>query len=62
MKLIELNEKGKEIPYKFKNKEEKKFYIELCWNIWGAVPCDVGWAINTNYYKQKKDEFINKGK
>lgn len=34
--------------------QEKAQYIRICRSIWGCVPVDYNWAINTNIYKQKK--------
>lgn len=32
------------------NKEEKKIYEKTCLHIWGCIPLDIFWAINTNFY------------
>ena len=53
MKLIKLDNTGKEIPYKFLTQNELNIYIETCRNIWGAVPCDVDWAVNTKIFKNE---------
>jgi len=39
---------------KFENKPKnfnKKQYIEISYELWGCVPVDVSWAIETNSFK-----------
>lgn len=48
-KPLFINEDGK--PFKFKGKNDEKDYIDICEDIWGAVPCDVTWAMQTKIYK-----------
>ena len=36
---------------KFKNRKEKQHYIDICTTIWGCVPVDVDWAIQTLLYQ-----------
>lgn len=50
MKYVQII-KGKEIQFTFKNKGLEFEYIKKCELIWGCVPCDVNWAIETNIYK-----------
>lgn len=45
--------KIKTIPYKFPTKKEEEEYIEICEIIWGCVPIDVDWAVETKPYKRK---------
>ncbi len=40
-------------PFKFKNKKDRQEYIDRCLDIWGVVPCDVNWAIQTKIYLGK---------
>lgn len=42
---------------KLKKKDEEK-YIEICTQLWGCVPVDITWAINTKPYIEylKKSE------
>lgn len=56
MKLIKLDS-GKEIPYKFPTQNGLNIYIETCRNIWGAVPCDVFWAVNTKIFKNEMAKY-----
>lgn len=42
------------IEYTFSSTEEKQKYIETCLKIWGCVPVDAKWAINTQIYKDGK--------
>lgn len=45
--------KGKETQFVFPKKEKEIEYIRICEKIWGCVPCDVNWAIETNIYKNQ---------
>jgi hypothetical protein len=39
---------------KFENQPKgfnKKQYIEVCHQLWGCVPVDVSWVMETNAYK-----------
>jgi predicted phosphohydrolase len=38
-------------PFKFKNKKMEQDYISRCEDIWGVVPCDINWAMQTFIYK-----------
>jgi len=42
---------GPEFIGKFKNKQEKQKYIQTCLQIWGCIPCDIQWAMNTFIYQ-----------
>lgn len=33
-------------------KSEKELYILICESIWGCIPIDVDWAINTKIYQE----------
>jgi hypothetical protein len=35
-------------------KQEKKQYAAICEKIWGCIPVDVEWAMQTNTYKQNQ--------
>lgn len=43
---------------KILTKEEKKIYIDNCFVIYGCVPHDINWAMNTQVYQKH----INKNK
>lgn len=44
---------GKEQAFVFKSKQKEDEYIAICLTIWGGIPLDVPWAINTNIYKEQ---------
>lgn len=46
--------KTKVLPYKFPTKKEEEEYINICEIIWGCVPVEVDWAIQTKPYINKK--------
>lgn len=52
-KNIIVNNKPNAIPFTFPNKKEELRYIDICETIWGCVPIDVDWAIETKPYKRK---------
>lgn len=41
-------------------KVNRKEYVFCCELIWGTVPVDVNWAINTPLYQQKSKEILAK--
>ena len=52
-KTIANNGKFKIVEFTFPNKKEELKYIDICETIWGCVPIDVDWAIETKPYKMK---------
>jgi hypothetical protein len=44
--------------YKF-TEEELIQYKEICFKIWGGVPLDVNWAMETPIYKQALNKKLN---
>lgn len=40
--------------YKFSSAEAKEEYISISLRIWGCIPVDVKWAINTKIYQNEK--------
>lgn len=39
---------------------DKGTYETICYTIWGCVPVDVNWAINTNIFKEAKQALKTK--
>jgi len=33
--------------------QEQKMYLDICFKIWGGAPVEVGWAINTPFFKEE---------
>lgn len=56
-----IDESGKQKKHKF-NKDEFNEYRDICLTIWGALPHDLTWALNTNLYKEHKKKLIENGK
>jgi hypothetical protein len=54
-----VNGKAKAIPFKFSSKEDEQKYIDICEEIWGCVPIEYDWAIQTKPYKRKEEELKN---
>jgi hypothetical protein len=40
----------------FKTKEERQHYIDVCATIWGCVPVDVDWAMQTPIWKNESNK------
>ena len=55
------NLKTKTVPFTFPSKKEEEEYIYICETIWGCVPIEVDWAIDTKPYKNYLNK-INKPK
>ncbi len=51
---------GEKKKYPFKS-GEFKIYEEVCLTIWGCLPLEVSWAVETNIYKEQLDKMKNKG-
>lgn len=50
-------------PYKFKSKESERDYRRISELVWGGVPSDVEWAVNTSVYSDqiiKEEKAIRK--
>lgn len=54
-KKIVIDGKSKSVPYKFPSKREERMYIDICETIWGCVPIEIDWAIQTKPYKRQED-------
>lgn len=50
------NGKFAEVPYVFLCKDEQADYLKICLILWGCVPVDVEWAMQTNRYKNMKEK------
>ncbi len=44
----------------FDTAKEKRHYIDVCTNIWGCVPVDVDWAMETPIWKTESNKRSNK--
>lgn len=42
------------IKKQFKSKKEFEVYRDICFTIWGAMPIDVKWAMQTKIYQNAK--------
>jgi hypothetical protein len=51
MEYFQKDKEGKRLSYKFQSKKEEETYIGICRRIWGCVPCEVLWAVETQPYK-----------
>lgn len=61
MKPFYKTELGKQIEYHF-NKEEFAVYEEVCSSIWGNMPLDLTWSMNTEIYKEALKKYNEKNK
>lgn len=50
MIYFQKDKEAKKLPYKFDSKKDEETYIAICRRIWGCVPCEVLWAIDTHPY------------
>ena len=41
-------------------KPQKEIYIEVCSLVWGCVPVDVEWAMETKIYQEAEKKYLKK--